>query len=235
MVLGIWRTITNGVCDNIEIQGDKYRIGNVGVVGPTQRIIYKAPDHTKVQIMMDSLYEFTQKNKLHPIMAAIIIHYYFVYIHPFCDGNGRMARLLLNQYLINNGYNKFKMISITTEVYKNVKDYYKSLEYSDNEYNDITFFVLYYLNTIYSVLKKINSGLGVRLEDIAGKLNHRQVKAVKFLKNNRNNFITQSRYSESYKVSKGTAAKELNTLVNLGLLKKEMHTYMIYKWWEYDI
>ncbi len=235
VVIKAWRIITSGVCDNTEIQGDKYRIGNVGVVGPAQNIVFRAPEYNKVQLMMNSLFEFIRNNKFHTILASIIIHYYFVYIHPFCDGSGRTARLLLNQYLINSGYKRFNSVSITTEIYKSVGGYYKSLEYSDNDYNDITFFILYYLNAIYIVLRKINTGLGARVEDVSGMINNRQIKAVKFLKKNKGNFITQSRYSDSYNVSKNIAAKELNELVELRLLKKEMHKYMIYKWWEYDI
>jgi len=234
-ILDIWRIITTNAMDNSELCGNKYRAGQVYVLDAFQKIRFTPPAYTEIQWRMDSLFDFIKNTEIHPLIAAIIVHYYFVYIHPFCDGNGRMARLLITQYLVKNGYDKFGYISLTTEVFKNSKGYYESLENSENAYNDITFFILYYLGIMYKALINANKGFGAKLEDTQDNLNKRQVKCVRYLKENPANFITQTKYCDVYKVIKPIAQKELNELVDYRLLHKEKHVNMIYKWWEFEI
>ncbi len=68
--------------------------------------MYPVATPEKVQKEMDQLFEWAQKERgrYHPVEFAAQIHKRFVFIHPFKDGNGRMARLLMNLALIQNGY-----------------------------------------------------------------------------------------------------------------------------------
>ncbi len=62
------------------------------------------PNHLKVQGLMDKFIQDTHASSIHPVMRAALIHYEFVSIHPFIDGNGRTARLLMNLALMQEGY-----------------------------------------------------------------------------------------------------------------------------------
>lgn len=83
-----------------------------------EEVIYTPPKADDVQWMMDDLLKFLHSTavEIHPILRAVIFHYYFVYIHPFHDGNGRTARALTYMYLIQNGYSFFQYFSISSIV-----------------------------------------------------------------------------------------------------------------------
>ena len=93
-----------------------------------------------VEERMDSLVEWYNKNKtsFHPLVLAIIVHNQFVYVHPFDDGNGRVARLLFDFILIKHGY--FPIIFFNEQKTK----YYNHIRSS--RLGDIRYFVFYCLD-----------------------------------------------------------------------------------------
>jgi Fic family protein len=78
----------------------RYRTRNVRIVGSTKT----PPDYSKVPKRMDGLLESMRTSNMEPLTRAAVFHHGFVAIHPFSDGNGRMARLLNNLLLIQKGY-----------------------------------------------------------------------------------------------------------------------------------
>ena len=146
----LWRILTKDACENMDIQGPRYRIGNVQVG------TYFPPDTKVVEPLMKCFFEFMhKKDNLHVLVKAAILHFYFVFIHPFCDGNGRTTRMISTDYLIRMGLDKFKAISLSKEIHATVKSYELAFDNSENEYNDITFFIEYYLNMIQTTLTNI--------------------------------------------------------------------------------
>lgn len=108
----------------------QYRTKNVFISGMDVTL----PDHTKVKELMNELEKemVSLKDKLHPIELAATIHNKFVTIHPFIDGNGRTARLLMNLILLKNGYS----ITIIPPIYR--AEYIASA-YQGNKGNYIPF------------------------------------------------------------------------------------------------
>lgn len=100
----------------------KYRKSNVIISGAT----HVPPKYEQINMLMEKLiYDFNHSwNKYHPIAQAALLHGEFVKIHPFIDGNGRTARLLLNFVLMKNG---FTPVIIKNE---NRLAYYDSLDYA---------------------------------------------------------------------------------------------------------
>ncbi len=92
------------------------------------------PDHSKVEALMHDLEKdiVSLKDKLHPIELAATIHNKFVTIHPFIDGNGRTARLLMNLILLKNGYS----ITIIPPIYRAE---YIATAYQGNKGNHLPF------------------------------------------------------------------------------------------------
>jgi Fic family protein len=235
----LWETLTYKACDNEEIAGVFYRSGPIGVSTGTKQT-FLAPREEDVPEMMEILFSFIRGESVHPpmnnLVKAIVVHYYFAYVHPFCDGNGRMARMLLTQYLLNSGYHIFDKISISTEVNKRRKQYYEALENSENELNDITFFIEYYLRVMALVLRKAARGFGVRFDEVLGVVNHREGRAIRYLYKEPSRFLTHASYAKMADVSKGTANKELKALFDSGILVREyVDDFYVYKWWEYSI
>lgn len=213
-IIKLWRIIANDAVDNISIQGEIYRNGKVVVADGLGNVYFEAPSYESVPGMMKDLVDFCNNDDLgiNDYIKAIIIHYYFVYTHPFCDGNGRTARLLLQNWLIKSGLDKFRGISISSGVLKNKAQYYKSLQQSENAYNDITFSVIFYLETILDVLYECNKGF--RYGERHLEMTDTQKKAVAYLKKHKGASITIDKYAEVYKVGNKIAGKELAELVD---------------------
>jgi Fic family protein len=92
----IHEIVTRGILED----AGKYRTRNVRIAG----VVKTPPDWSKIVRLMDELIENTAQSKVHPIETASFLHHRFVEIHPFSDGNSRVARLLTNLYLITKNY-----------------------------------------------------------------------------------------------------------------------------------
>lgn len=88
--------VTRGILED----AGKYRTRNVRIAGAVKT----PPDWSKIVKLMDELIEMITESKEHPIETASFLHHRFVEIHPFIDGNGRVARLLTNLYLMARDY-----------------------------------------------------------------------------------------------------------------------------------
>lgn len=140
----MWNILVDGCCDNQSIRGDKFRIGNVQVgnhVGLNWQCLNDA---------MSDWVSYYNSPVLsdHPFIKACILHFSFEFIHPFCDGNGRAGRLLLNNFLIKEGFDKIKAISFSRVIEQNKYAYYTALNSGDNVYTDCTGFIQYMLNVM---------------------------------------------------------------------------------------
>lgn len=143
----LWKIVTDGVCDNPHLSGEKFRNGVV-VVGTHQ-----APDVEMLDYCMKQFFTFYHgENILHPYTKAAILHFYFVYMHPFCDGNGRIARLLTTDFLIRSGLENFRALTLSKTINETAPAYYQALENSENSFHDITPFIQYILKTVYDNL-----------------------------------------------------------------------------------
>jgi len=90
------RIVTEGLLDD----AGKYRITNVRIAGSAT----PPPSYVKIVSLMDGYIQNITNLELEPIKKAAFIHHEFVLIHPFADGNGRVARLVTNLFLMQNGY-----------------------------------------------------------------------------------------------------------------------------------
>ena len=113
----IHEIVTAGILE----EAGRYRTKNVRITGATKT----PPDWSKVVNLMDEFIENIEKSEKNPIETSAFLHHRFVEIHPFIDGNGRVARLLTNLYLIGLGYSP---IVIKTE---DRKKYYRYLKAAD--------------------------------------------------------------------------------------------------------
>lgn len=103
---------------------------------------------------MKSLFKFLtdKENEIHPLILSALFHYYFVYIHPFSDGNGRIARFWVSLILTNWNPN-FKYVPVEEEMYLNQEEYYNSIAkcHINGNTNE---FISFVLNCINTALKK---------------------------------------------------------------------------------
>lgn len=153
-IRGLWDIIVDGVCENAGVIGTKYRNGEV-YISSLERVVHVPAPYTEIDFYMSSLFEFMNHTDLDVIYKSILSHFYFAYIHPFCDGNGRTARILQNYCLYRGGYEGVRKIRISQSVNMHLGAYYKVLEsaekpvVSDNHLMlDLTVFTDYMLDRI---------------------------------------------------------------------------------------
>ncbi|MFZ3591333.1 Fic family protein [Bacillus sp. DJP31] len=193
--------------------------------------IYTAPKDEDVQQMMNSLFTFIgdESTFIHPLIKSCIIHYYIVYVHPFFDGNGRVARAFSYMYLLQQGYDFFTFFSISSVVNQKRKKYYKAIKDSEDFSSDMTYFIKAYLemtNTsvsevIEKLVKELNHEILImNLKNDEIYLNTRQTKILNILKRKDNNLLTIEEYRKRMKVSYETARRDLSELESLGIFKK---------------
>ena len=107
---------------------------------------HQAPDVEFLDYCMKQFFSFYNGENVEcPYIKVAIIHFYFVYMHPFCDGNGRIARLLTSDFLIHSGLNNFSALTLSKTINETAPEYYQALENSENSLHDVTPFIQYML------------------------------------------------------------------------------------------
>ena len=165
-------------------------------------IIYIAPDSIIVPSLMKSLFEYINDSKDNLMLLSIIFHYYFVVIHPFSDGNGRIARFWSSLMLIKYNEN-FKFIPIEEDIYLSQKDYYDAIRkcHVNGNANE---FIKYMLKVIKSSIDRVNY-----INDHI--LNYYQFRILELIAYDKN--ITQQEIAKKLKISIRTVKRHFKTLM----------------------
>ena len=138
-------------------EGNFYRHDTVDTVYVvSDRVEHSGLDCKRVPEFMRSLIEFANNDDdINDLIKAAIIHFYIAFVHPYFDGNGRMARLVHLWFLIQKGYQSALFISFSSRIEKSRKAYYDAFTAveQNKKYSgkiDVTPFVLYFINNVYN-------------------------------------------------------------------------------------
>ena len=137
---------------NYKLDGKYFRKDSIQIVNSTKKIIHIGINGEEaIEKNIENLIQFMNRKDIPFLVKASISHFFFEYIHPFYDGNGRFGRYLLSLYLARK-LDILTAFSVSYSISKNLDDYYKSfVEVEDvNNYGEITFFVENILKTIKS-------------------------------------------------------------------------------------
>lgn len=142
-----------------------FRSGNEGVFSGDQ-CIFVAPPPTMVPALMQDLFDWMGQNRntVHPLVLSAVFHYEFVFIHPFSDGNGRVARLW-HTVLLSNWRDIFAYIPLESQIERFQSEYYDAIAQCHKN-GDSTVFIEFMLNQISHILDEAiaqigTAGLGV--------------------------------------------------------------------------
>ncbi len=172
-------------------------------------IIYMAPESILVPSLMKSLFEYIKNNDLNLIILAAVFHYYFVSIHPFSDGNGRLARFWVSLMLIN--YNKkFEFIPVEEEIYLNQEEYYSLIAECHNNGN-ANLFIKFIISTINSSLDKIIKNSNFVMNNIQNRI-------IELITNN--NRITQNEIANIIGVNVRTIKRNFKVLIDNSIIER---------------
>ena len=226
----LWEAVVADVCENEEHKGQLYRDGMVYMVDPTTTIHTPAKPE-QLPDLMASLFAFLQQEHEEILIASFAAHFYLVYVHPFCDGNGRTARILNASQLYHGGYKKMKSLPLSSAINKQLSGYYSGL--SDSEkvlydhgtpWLDLTPFVSYMLDTFERCLMDAalaQNELTAQEKHLLERMN----------KTGPNAEITVKNAQKVLKLSESSARRILNSLVEKGYLNVDAaqipHIYLL--------
>ncbi|MCV6631154.1 MAG: Fic family protein [Flavobacteriaceae bacterium] len=196
-------------------------------------IAHRPPEVKFVDKYMTDLCEFANSDKpfIHPIIKASIIHFLIGYIHPFMDGNGRTARALFYWFLVKKEYSLIKNISISRAILNSRIQYDKAFLKTENDNNDITYFINYSIKSLRVAFESLIKYRDKKKKDIEqanlvsykildNGLNKRQADLVGYLYIKEKGKVNIASYSKKHEIVRQTARKDLNELVNIGLINE---------------
>lgn len=194
-----------------------------------EKVHFQAPDSELVEKEMQRFLDwFNNYNKIDFVIKAAVAHLWFVTIHPFEDGNGRITRALTDTLLAQSDKSNQRFYSMSAQIRQERKRYYDILEKTQKGNLDITEWVKWFLQCLINALKSTDSILtGVLFKaDFWNKhsmttINERQKKLLNKLLDGFDGKLTSSKWAKIAKCSKDTAIRDINDLINKDVLQKE--------------
>ena len=149
----------------VEESGD-FRRGEEGVFNGDE-CIFVAPPAQFVPQLMDDLFTWMkeEKNNVHPLIMSSVFHYEFIFIHPFADGNGRMARLW-HTAMLANWKPVFEYIPIESQIEKFQNEYYEAIARCHVE-GESTLFIEFMLSQIDKILDDVSAQVSADNEQLS--------------------------------------------------------------------
>jgi Fic family protein len=237
LLFEIHRMLTKGTIDKAEqnrLRKNKDKIVVQGQIGSDQFISHFPPDEIFVENEVKRLiaYANDQSNQkfTHPIIKAIFLHFWIGYLHPFTDGNGRLARAIFYWYLLRKGYWTFMFIPISTIIKKAPSQYALAYIYSEQDNLDITYFYDFHIRKVLQAIEDFKSYLNLKIKEnqevdkiISKKvtLNERQRQLIHYFISDPNPSTTVSSHSTINNIARQTAAKDLKELESANFLYSE--------------
>lgn len=200
------------------------------VSGPIgrERIHFEAPAAERLEGEMTPFLEWFSRATDDPVLRAGIAHFWFVTIHPFEDGNGRIARAIADMALAQADGVSERFYSMSTRIEKERKDYYAVLEKCQKGSVDITAWLDWFLGCLGRAVedaeKNIESALrkgAFRTFLLQTDINSRQRKVLDLLVEDFSGKLTSSKYAKIAKCSADTALRDIKDLLSRDLLSQE--------------
>ncbi|MFK0690907.1 Fic family protein [Mesorhizobium sp. IMUNJ 23033] len=217
IIVGAWRNQASGPMQVVS-----------GPIG-REKVHYEAPTAGRLQGEMAAFVNwFNAEVPLDPVLKAAVAHLWFVTIHPFEDGNGRIARAIADMMLGRSEGSSQRFYSMSAQIRLERKDYYAILERTQKGALDITDWLQWFLACLDRAFSGAEQILGNVLqkarfwEALAGQqLNERQRKIVNRLLDGFEGKLTSSKWAALAKTSPDTALRDINDLMARGVLVRD--------------
>ena len=193
-----------------------------------ERVHYEAPASADIPKEMALFLDWLNNEKDNdPVLKAAIAHLWFVAIHPFDDGNGRLTRTITDMLLARADGMPHRYYSMSAEILRNKKQYYEALEKTTVGDVDITRWLEWFLQTLRDAIRRsedivsrvvMKSIFWQNHRDVA--MNERQVKIVNRLWDGFDGKLTTAKWAKICKTSQATALRDINDLIEKGILVK---------------
>lgn len=217
IVVGDWR-------DNTKDDPMQVVSGPIG----REKVHYQAPDSDLLSNEMKGFLKwFTLDTSIDPVLKAAISHLWFVTIHPFDDGNGRITRAITDMQLARTDKSAQRFYSMSAQIRKERTEYYDILESTQKGTLDITDWLVWFLNCLDRAIDATDETLAEVIkkakfwDKYPQGFNDRQKIMLNKLLNGFEGKLTSSKWGKIAKCSSDTAVRDINDLVTRGVLMKE--------------
>jgi Fic family protein len=214
------------------IETGAWRKGEMQVVsGPigNEKIHFEAPSPSLVEEEMARFLKwFNSETKIDGVLKAAVAHFWFIIIHPFDDGNGRIARAISDMLLARSEESSQRFYSLSSQILKERNVYYKILQKVQHNSGDITEWLEWFLNCLYRALISTEESIKriLKKTDFWERhkntiLNSRQRLMLNKLLDGFEGKLKTSKWAKITKCSPDTALRDIKDLIEKGILKQE--------------
>lgn len=193
-----------------------------------EKVHYEAPPANMLTEEMNKLIDYiNNENQTDLVIKAGIVHLWFVIIHPFEDGNGRVARALTDMMLARSEKSSNRYYSMSSQIKANRKSYYSALEITQKGSIDITMWLKWFLENLSVAIDNSKSIVNDVLEKAAFwnkhqnvPMNERQAKIINKLLTDFEGKLTTTKWAKMCNCSQDTATRDIADLISKGILSK---------------
>lgn len=222
-----------GYSNGAEIEVGRYRTHEEHIVSGflgRERVHYVAPSPDRVEDEMTKFIHWFNSASTQPsVIRSAIAHFWFVSIHPFEDGNGRLARILGDILLARGDKSRFRFYNVSSEINLDKNHYYNVLEQMQRGDGDITPWIEWYLRTLLASIKDASATVSVILNKslfwmrMGGvSLSERQRMVLNMFLDGYEAKMTSKKWAELAHCSTDTANRDLQDLVRKGLIVEDI-------------
>lgn len=191
-----------------------------------EKVHYEAPASADVPSEMERLISWCNNAGQSPIIMAAVAHLWFVTVHPFDDGNGRISRTLADMLLARLDVDSARYYSMSAEINRNKKAYYEILERTQKGGLDITEWLLWFFDCLEKAITRASGIIERTLEKTAYwdrfrevDINERQRKVINRLWDGFEGKLTTSKWAKMCSCSQDTALRDINDLISKRMLR----------------
>ena len=228
-MLGKAAFFPSGYSEGSQIEIGQYRTNEEHIVSGIfgrEKIRYIAPSPDRIEEEMQKFLRwFNKEEPVSSVIRSAIAHFWFVSVHPFEDGNGRLARILSDMLLARGEKSRFRFYNISSQINKDKKHYYDILERMQRGDGDVTEWLVWYMQKLVDALDEA----GATVTTILNKsffwqkasvvpMTERQTQMLNLFLDGYEAKITSKNMGNVAKCSKDTAIRDIQDLVDKNIL-----------------
>jgi Fic family protein len=241
VVLHLHRVVTEDTLDSLDAAGRLQRADEQRVQVWQQDssmgdewIAHRPPPASELPRRLKAMCDFANGTQalgfIHPVVRAIVLHFWLAYDHPFEDGNGRTARALFYWSMLSQGYWLAEFVTISSILRKAPAKYSRAFLYTETDENDLTYFLIYQLEVLTRAIKELHAYLERKMAEVRNAeellrqspdLNYRELALLGHAMRNADARYTIKSHRTSHNVSYETARSDLLDLESRGFLRKQ--------------
>ncbi|NOY88468.1 MAG: Fic family protein [FCB group bacterium] len=236
LLLDLHVRLTRDTIDSKDVGRIRNDNDQVVVCDAISGMVYHIPPPSKIlKVELKRFIQYANDDSpksqfVHPLIKAILLHFWVGYLHPFTDGNGRLARTIFYWYLLRKKYWAFSYLPVSKAIRNSPGQYRDAYIYSEQDGNDLTYFIDYNIRKItqakrefeaYVKYKEIENRKMAEVAREKYRFNERQIQLLRYLHKNPKATTSIKTHSQIYSISRVTARKDLEGLEEMGFLTSQ--------------